>query len=95
MADKKRERSVKRVDNPMEPSRVETKKSKQTKFILDVGDIVATPDEIEELRSKILKNSIDLLRNGAIRSERGEEIRPKIGVEAFSVSFSASFSLGA
>ena len=95
MPERKRERSRRQADNPLEPHTVETKKGKQTKFILDVGDISATPEQIEDLRSAILKNSIDLLRTQHLVGAAGEEVRPKIGVEMFSVSFSVSFSLGA
>jgi hypothetical protein len=95
MAERKRERAVRRIDSPMEPRTVETKTGKQTKFVLDVGDIEADADQIEELRSSILKNSIQLLRDRNIRAASGEALRPKIGVELFSVSFSVSFSLGA
>jgi hypothetical protein len=95
MPERKRERSRRQVDNPLEPHTVETKKGKQTKFVLDLGDIAATPEQIEDLRSGLLKNSIALLKSAKLATVAGQDIRPKIGVEAFSVSFSVSFSLGA
>ena len=95
MPERKRERAKRRVDDPMDPHTVETKKGKQTKFVLDVGDITATPEQIEDLKSNLLKSSIDLLRRANISTESGEPARPKVGVELFSVSFSVSFSLGA
>jgi hypothetical protein len=94
MSERKRERAIRKIDDPLDPRTVETKKGKQTKFVLDVGDIDATPEQIEDLRSAILKNSIDLLRKSSLQSLAGEDIRPKIGVEMFSVSFSVAFSLG-
>jgi len=95
MPERKKERSRKKVDNPTDPHTVETKKGKQTKFVLDVGDIAFTPDQLEEVRSDILKNSLKLIRDKHLTSLSGAEVRPKIGVEEFSVSFSVSFSLGA
>jgi len=93
MPERKRERSRRQVDNPTEPHTVETKKGKQTKFLLDVGDLAATPDQLEELRSSLLKSSIELLKSRKLVSRTGEAVRPKIGVEMFSVSFSSPSAL--
>lgn len=95
MAERKKERAVRRVDNPTEPHTVETKKGKQTKFVLDIGNVEVDQDQVEELRSEILRNSIQLLKSRGLTTATGEAPRPKIGVELFSVSFSVSFSLGA
>lgn len=95
MLERKKERSVRRVDNPTEPHTVEKKQGKQTKFLLDIGVVNIDPDEVEELRSEILRSSIQLLKTRGFKNLSGESPRPKIGVESFSVSFSVSFSLGA
>ncbi|CAN5566547.1 hypothetical protein BH10BAC5_BH10BAC5_20100 [soil metagenome] len=95
MSEKKRERTKNSVDNPTDPKTRETKQGKQTKFVLDVGDMVATPEQIEAIKSSILKNAMVELKKINVAGVKGDAIRPKIGAEFFSLSFSMSFSLGA
>lgn len=94
MAEKKRERVRRKVDNPTEPSTVETKKGKQTKFVVDLGDVKATDDKLDDIKSSLLKTAIAQVKG--LTTTSGDKVqRPEVGVELFSMSFSMSFSLGA
>ena len=94
MAERKKERKRQKVEDPVEPRSRETKQGNQTKFVIGVDNLKATPDEIDNIKSALLKQAVTQLKD--FRSTKGGVLeRPNIGVEFFSLSFSLSFSLGA
>jgi hypothetical protein len=93
MAERRRERVRKKGDGvKAEPPRKETKKSKATKFIIDAGELLASPEDVEKVKSALLRSAVDQLKG--FKAVSGDALRPNIGVEFFSLSFSLSFSLG-
>lgn len=91
MPERKRKRQ--RIRKEPTPPRHETKQEKQTKFIISAGELAATPEQLEEIKSTLLKNAVAAL--GRYRTPAGDALaRPNIDVEFFSLSFSLSFSLG-
>lgn len=89
---RKREKIRKWSDGASEPKTKETKESKQTKFVIDVGDANLDADQIQEIKNNLLKESISLLGNTL--NADGEPVRPRITSESLSWTFSMSFSMG-
>lgn len=94
MPKKQRERKRVKKLGETEPRTVEKKSGKQTKFIIDAGDIKVTAAELEKMRSALLKSAVLTLKNAKTSKGKPAEA-PQIGIEMFSMSFSLSFSLGA
>ena len=90
MAERRRER--RREQGEPAPRRQETRQDKETRFIIAAKDLAAQPEEIEQIKSALLKNAVSTLKN--FRTAEGAVVQPEISAAFFSLSFSLSFSLG-
>lgn len=94
MAERKKGRAVHRVNAATESHPVEITTGKQPKFVLELGNLEVDHGQVEELRSEILRSSIQLLKSRRLGAATGGAPRPRAEAAMFSVTFASSFSLG-
>ena len=92
MPERRRERRREQKE-PTGTRRQDASQEKQTKFVISASDLAATPEEIQDIKSALLRSAVNVLKD--FRTTTGEAVaRPQVSTELFSLSFSLSFSLG-
>ncbi|SRR6266567_1173624 len=92
MPERRRERR-RTTGEPATQHRQERRQDKETRFVISAKDLAAEPEQIEEIKSALLRDAVTTLRN--YRTTTGDAVAaPSIAMLQFSLSFSLSFSLG-